>query len=29
MNEIGLDDLVLVAILRECKDLEIARVLGW
>jgi hypothetical protein len=29
MNEIGLDDLVLVAILRERKDLEIARVLGW
>jgi hypothetical protein len=29
MNEIGLDDLVLVAILRERKDLEIARLLGW
>jgi hypothetical protein len=29
MNEIGLDDLVLVVILRERKDLEIARVLGW
>jgi hypothetical protein len=29
MNEIGLDDLVLVAILRERKDLEIARILGW